>query len=73
MVRFNKVEFRASKVGTRCRFDACYKGRHVVWESCDMTLYEDVLSSNMRRRRAACRVVYEHVKNEYYHGNKSKC
>lgn len=63
---FNKMKFTAAKSEKGCRFDASYKGKHVVWESEDMTLYDDVLSSNERRSKAACRVVYEKIKNVYY-------
>lgn len=69
MAKFNKMQFRASKTAIGCRFDACYKGKHIAYESSDMTLYDDIVSDNERRKKAASRVVYERIKNLYYNGN----
>lgn len=66
MAKFNGMSFRASRSQNGCRFDASYKGKHVVWESDDITLYDDVMSDNVRRQKAACRVIYEHIKKEFY-------
>lgn len=60
------MKFKAAKSKTGCRFDACYKGRHIAYESKDMSLLDDVLSDNSRRSKAAKRVVYENIKNIYY-------
>lgn len=65
-IKFEKVKFTAVKSEKGCRFDACYKGKHIAFESEDMSLYEDVLSANGRRAKAARRVVYENIKNIYY-------
>lgn len=68
-IRFGKMKFKAAKTANGCRFDACYKGKHVAFESDDMSLYDDVLSTNNRRAKAAKREVYENIKNEYYNEN----
>lgn len=65
-IKFEKMKFTAAKSEKGCRFDACYKGKHIAFESEDMSLYEDVLSVNGRRAKAARRVVYENIKNIYY-------
>ena len=65
-IKFSKMKFTVAKSEKGCRFDACYKGKHVAWESDDMTLYDDVLSTNERRSKAARRVVYERIKKVYY-------
>ena len=65
-IKFEKMKFTAAKSEKGCRFDACYKGKHIAFESEDMSLYEDVLSANDRRAKAARRVVYENIKNIYY-------
>ena len=65
-IKFEKVKFTAAKSEKGCRFDACYKGKHIAFESEDMSLYEDVFSVNGRRAKAARRVVYENIKNIYY-------
>ena len=65
-IKFEKMKFKAAKSEKGCRFDACYKGKHIAFESEDMSLYEDVLSANGRRAKAARRVVYENIKNIYY-------
>lgn len=65
-IKFSKMKFTAAKNKKGCRFDACYKGKHVSWESEDMTLLDDVLSDNQRRAKAAKRVVYENIKHKYY-------
>lgn len=69
-IKFNKMKFTAAKTKTGCRFDACYKGEHVAFESNDMTLLDDVLSTNERRSKAARRVVYENIKHKYYETGK---
>lgn len=63
------MKFTAAKTKNGCRFDACYKGKHITWESEDMTLFEDAISCNARRAKAARRVIYENVKNNYYENN----
>lgn len=70
-IRFGKIKFTAAKSETGCRFDACYKGEHVAFESNDMSLYDDVLSDNERRAKAARRVVYENIKCNYYEKDRS--
>ncbi len=65
-IKFGKMRFTAAKSEKGCRFDACYKGKHVAYESEDMSLYDDVLSANGRRAKAAKRVVYENIKSVYY-------
>ena len=65
-VRFAKIWFTASVEGNRYRFDATYKGKQVSWISDDATLYEDALSDNKRRAKAAKRVIYEKLKHKYY-------
>lgn len=65
-IKFEKMKFTAAKTDKGCRFDACYKGEHVAFESEDMSLYEDVLSDNGRRAKAAKRVIYENIKHNYY-------
>lgn len=69
-IKFSKMKFTASKTENGCRFDACYKGEHVAYESMDMTLYEDAISENERRAKAARRVVYENIKHLYYEKRK---
>lgn len=65
-IKFGKMKFTAAKSEKGCRFDACYKGKHIAFESEDMSLYEDALSENNRRAKAARRVVYENIKSVYY-------
>lgn len=65
-IKFGKIKFTAAKSEKGCRFDACYKGEHVAFESEDMSLYDDVFSDNNRRAKAAKRVVYENIKHKYY-------
>lgn len=65
-IKFGKMKFTAAKSEKGCRFDACYKGKHIAFESEDMSLYEDALSENNRRAKAARRVVYENIKAFYY-------
>ena len=43
-IKFGKIKFTAAKSEKGCRFDACYKGEHVAFESEDMSLYDDVFS-----------------------------
>lgn len=69
-IKFSKMKFTAAKSKNGCRFDACYKGKHVSWESEDMTLLDDVLSDNSRRAKAAKRVVYENIKHQFYETSK---
>ena len=65
-IKFGKIKFTAAKSEKGCRLDACYKGEHVAFESEDMSLYDDVFSDNIRRAKAAKRVVYENIKHKYY-------
>lgn len=65
-IGFRKIKFRPTETAIGCRFEACYKGKKVVWESEDKTLYEDVMSTNARRNKAAKQVIYENVKKQYY-------
>lgn len=65
-IKFGKIKFTAAKTEKGCRFDACYKGEHVAYESDDMSLYDDCLSDNKRRSHAARRVIYENIKHKYY-------
>lgn len=65
-IKFSKIKFTAARTKTGCRFDACYKGEHVAYESEDMTLYDDALSNNERRSKAARRFIYENIKHKYY-------
>lgn len=65
-IKFGKMRFTVAKSERGCRFDACYKGKHVAYESEDMSLYDDVLSANGRRAKAAKQVIYENIKNIYY-------
>ena len=64
---FNKVDFTAEKKGSVYSFSARYKGRLLVYETTDKTLYEDV-DSNDRRSKAARSFVYEKMKDIYYCG-----
>lgn len=65
-IGFRKIKFRPSKTDNGSRFDACYKGKHVVWVSEDKSLYDDVMSTNARRKKAAKQVIYENIKKQYY-------
>lgn len=65
-VRFAKIWFTAAVEGDKYRFDGIYKGKQVSWISDDDTLYEDALSDNKRRAKAAKRVIYEKLKHKYY-------
>ncbi len=65
-IKFGKMKFKAARTEKGCRFDACYKGSHVAYVSDDMSLYDDVISANDRRAKAAKRVVYENIKSVYY-------
>ena len=72
-VRFAKIWFTASVEGDRYRFDGTYKGKQVSWISDDATLYEDALSDNKRRAKAANLdaihdTVHEMAKDEARHG-----
>ena len=71
MMKFGKMKFKAAKSETGCRFDASYKGKHVSFESDDMSLYDDALSENERRSKAARRVIYENIKHKYYEDSRS--
>lgn len=64
--KFNNVTFTASKDPIGCRFEGQYKGHNVVWVSNDQTLYDDIAGDNTRRKKAAGRVIYEHLKKNYY-------
>lgn len=64
--KFNNVTFTASKDPIGSRFEGQYKGQNVVWVSNDQTLYDDIAGDNIRRKKAAGRVIYEHLKKSYY-------
>lgn len=65
-IGFRKIKFRPTETANGCRIEACYKGKKVVWESEDKTLFDDVMSTNARRKKAAKQVIYENVKKQYY-------
>lgn len=69
-IKFGKIKFTAAKSEKDAALMLATKGRHVAFESEDMSLYDDVFSDNNRRAKAAKRVIYENIKHKYYENHR---